>query len=398
MKIIWTIFRKELTDSIRDRRTLFTMVIIPLLMFPILIGISSRMMVSQIRKAQEKTLIVGLLSNGNAAGLRDKLLSNSKLQIIEGLDLAEGRALIENDSLEAYIIIDADFDEDVAENKQGKISVYYKSSEKNEIEHERILNMVEDYEKELRRERFAVLGLDQSIIHTIDLGKYNLASIKERLAGSIGGFLPYLFIIFCFTGSMYPAIDLAAGEKERGTLETLLTSPVGKFEILLGKFGVVVLTGLISAAISIVGMYIGVLQMKEIPSELMNSILGILETRSIVLLLSLLLPLTAFFAAILLSLSIIAKSFKEAQSILTPMMIVVIVPAFIGLLPGMELTATTALIPILNVSLATKSIIAGNLDVFLMVEVYLSLLLVAGLSLFVCAKIFQSESNMFRTS
>jgi sodium transport system permease protein len=398
MKISWTIFRKELIDSIRDRRTLFAMVIIPLIMFPILIGISSRMMMSQMKKAQEKTLRVALVTNGNAAGLKDRMLSNGKIQIINELDASEGRSLIANDSLEAMIVIDENFDELVAQNKQGKIHVYYKSSEKSEIEYERVINMLERYEKELLEERFAALGLDESIIETIDLSTYNLASMKERLAGSIGGFLPYLFIIFCFTGSMYPAIDLAAGEKERGTLETLLTSPVGKFEILLGKFGVVVLTGLISAAISIVGMYIGVLQMKEIPSELLNSILGILETRSIILLLSLLLPLTGFFAAILLSLSIIAKSFKEAQSILTPMMIVVIIPAFIGLLPGMELNAKTALIPILNVSLATKSIIAGTIDTMLMVEVYSSLILVAGLSLFACAKIFQSESNMFRTS
>lgn len=398
MKTVWTIFRKELIDSIRDRRTLFAMVVIPLVMFPVLIGISSRMMMSQIKKAQEKTLKVGLVTNGSAAGLKDMLAGSDRIQIIEGLDEAEGRSLVEMDSLEAFIVVDDDFDEQIAGNKQGGIRLYYKSTEKSEIEYERVIGILEDFEKKLRKERFSSLGLDVSIIETVDLRSFNLASIKERLAGSIGGFLPYLFIIFCFTGSMYPAIDLAAGEKERGTLETLLTSPAGKFEILLGKFWVVVLTGIISASISIVGMYIGVLQMKEIPAELMNSILGILETRSIVLLLSLLLPLTCFFAGILLSLSIIAKSFKEAQSILTPLMIVVIVPAFIGLLPGMELDGKTALIPILNVSLATKSIIAGNIQPLLMAEVYLSLLMVAGLSLFACAKIFQSEKNIFRTS
>jgi sodium transport system permease protein len=398
MKTVLTIFRKELIDSIRDRRTLFAMVVIPLVMFPILIGISSRMMVSQIKKAQEKILEVGLITNDNAAGLIDILKANDKIKIINGLDIATGRTLVESDSLEALIVIDAHFDDRVAQNKQGKITLYYKSTEKSEIEYERVVKLLENYQKGLRKERFASMGLDESIIDTVDLNTFNVASIKERLAGSIGGFLPYLFIIFCFTGSMYPAIDLAAGEKERGTLETLLTSPVGKFEILLGKFGVVVLTGILSAAVSIVGMYIGVLQMKEIPAELMNSILGILETRSIILLLSLLLPLTGFFAAILLSLSIIAKSFKEAQSILTPLMIVVIVPAFIGLLPGMELDGKTALIPILNVSLATKSIIAGNIDAFLMAEVYLSLIVVAGVSLFACAKIFQSESNMFRAT
>jgi len=398
MKTVWTIFRKELIDSIRDRRTLFAMVVIPLVMFPVLIGISSRMMMSQIKKAQEKTLKVGLVTNGSAAGLKDMLAGSDRIQIIEGLDEAEGRSLVEMDSLEAFIVVDDDFDEQIAGNKQGGIRLYYKSTEKSEIEYERVIGILEDFEKKLRKERFSSLGLDVSIIETVDLRSFNLASIKERLAGSIGGFLPYLFIIFCFTGSMYPAIDLAAGEKERGTLETLLTSPAGKFEILLGKFWVVVLTGIISASISIVGMYIGVLQMKDIPAELMNSILGILETRSIVLLLSLLLPLTCFFAGILLSLSIIAKSFKEAQSILTPLMIVVIVPAFIGLLPGMELDGKTALIPILNVSLATKSIIAGNIQPLLMAEVYLSLLMVAGLSLFACAKIFQSEKNIFRTS
>ena len=397
MKTTMTIFMKELKDSVRDRRTLMTMIVMPLLLFPLLIGISSRVMSSHMQKARDKVLKVALVSHSNAGELRSDFAELSSVKLYEDLSFAEARELVESDSLDALIEIDSDFDTEVAALRQGKISFYYKSTEDDEIEADRIRDLLVAYELELKTGRFRELGLAENVDDTVDLREYNIASMKERVASAIGGFLPYLFIIFCFTGSMYPAIDLAAGEKERGTLETLLTSPAGKFQILLGKFGVVVLTGILSAAVSILGLYIGVMQIEEIPTELLNSILSILETRSIILLLTLLLPLTAFFAGILLSLSIIAKSFKEAQSILTPMMMVVIIPAFLGMMPGMELNGTTALIPILNVSLATKSIIAGNASTVLLAEVYLSLFVIAMLSLAVCARIFKSESAMFRS-
>jgi sodium transport system permease protein len=196
-------------------------------------------------------------------------------------------------------------------------------------------------------------------------------------------------------GSMYPAIDLAAGEKERGTLETLLTTPTRRMEILLGKFGVVMLTGLFSAIVSIAGMSLGV-SLIDTASPLYETIVTILEVKTILLLLSLLLPLTVFFAALSLSLSLYARSFKEAQNIITPMMFVVIVPAFIGVMPGMELNSVTALIPILNVSLTTKAIIAAKTTPLLMAQVYGSLLVLAAFSLFICGKIFEREEVIFR--
>ena len=108
--------------------------------------------------------------------------------------------------------------------------------------------------------------------------------------------------------------------------------------------------------------------------------------------------MTVFFAGILLSLSFFARSYKEAQSIISPMTIVIIVPAFVGLMPGMSLNVVTACIPILNVSLATKAIIADTATPLLLAEVYLSLIAIAVLSLFVCARIFESEGTVFRGS
>jgi sodium transport system permease protein len=398
MKTIFVIFKKELVDTLRDRRTLISMIAVPLILFPVLIGISSRVISSQVKEAREKTLRVGLITNGNAEEFRRILLQTDKVMVIENISPDSARSLVASDSLDAFFEFAPEFDKQVATLQPGVVTMYFKAAEERDIEKDRALGLLKQYENELRYARFKSLNINESVIKTVDVREVNLASAKEKIAPIIGGFLPYLFIIFCFLGSMYPAIDLAAGEKERGTLETLLTSPASRLEILLGKFGVVVLTGLITAAVSMLGLYIGIVQVKEIPAELLRTILGILEVRSIALLLSLLLPLTVFFAAILLSLSIFAKSYKEAQSIISPMMIVIIVPAFLGLMPGMTLNTTTALIPILNVSLATKAIIAGTISTMILVEVYASLIVFGGGSLYVCAKIFGREGTIFRGS
>jgi sodium transport system permease protein len=396
MKTITTIFKKELVDSIRDRRTLIAMIVVPILLYPFLISISSSMMISQARKAREKTLDVALISNGNAGALRAKLLERDDLNVVEDMPLDEARELVRIDTLDAVIVVAPDFDERVAAFEAGGVTIYHKSTESSEIEVRRIRRIVVEFGGELREARFDRLDLDVSMIETVDISEENLASTKERIAEEVGGFLPYLIIIFCFMGSMYPAIDLAAGEKERGTLETLLTSPAGRLEILLGKFGVVVLTGIVTAAVSIFGMYLGIRMSSEIPQELLQVIMNMLEWDSIALMFTLLLPLTVFFAAFLLSISIFAKSFKEAQSVISPLFVVIIIPAFIGLMPGMTLNTTTALIPILNVSLATKAIIADTITPLILAEVYLSLIALALVSLWACAWFFGRESTIFR--
>lgn len=374
------------------------MILIPLLLFPLLIGISSRVMTSQIREAQEKVLNIALITHGNVEEFRQMLLKEGRIRLIEGISVDKAHSLLQKDSLDACVEFAEDFDKTVEALGAGTITLYYKTAEKRNIEKGRVMDILKRFEDSLRSVRFRALNIDESVTKTIHFREENLASEKEKLAELIGGFLPYLFIIFCFLGSMYPAIDLAAGEKERGTLETLLTSPASRLEILVGKFGVVVLTGILTAVIALIGLYIGVAQVREIPSALLGTILGILELRSILLLVSLLLPLTVFFAAILLSLSIFAKSFKEAQSIISPMMIVVIVPAFLGLMPGITLNTVTALIPILNVSLTTKAIIADTYTPILLAEVYLSLIVVASVSLIICAWIFEREGTIFRGS
>ena len=396
MKTFVTIFRKEFTDTIRDRRTLFMMIVFPLLLVPALMIVVTNIQMSSMKNAEEKVLRVALIARANASGLVVALNGRTDLRIIEGIPADSMEAMIARDSIDAAVVIAADFDAAVARMTSGTIRLFYKSSDDFDMVKRRLSGVIGSYEKQLVAERFAVLKMDPSIVNPVTIEEHDVASMKERIGKSVGGLVPYLFVIFCFMGAMYPAIDLAAGEKERGTMETLLTAPVSRFQILVGKFAGVVLTGLMSAAVSIFGILVAVRQISKIPPEILSAVMAILDAQTVLLVLSLLLPLTVFFAAFLLSMSIYAKSYKEAQSMISPLMIVVILPVMIGLFPGVALDPVTALIPVLNVSLATKEIIAGTIKTGLLLEVYASLLVLAALSLFGCARWFEREETIFR--
>ncbi len=396
MKHFLTIFRKEFTDSVRDRRTLFMMVIFPLILFPFLMTVFTRVQLSQMRKAEEKVIRLSLVNEQDAPGLAELAITIPGLLLVPPVPADSAASLIQRDSLDAVIVVAPDFREQVDAMKRGALTLIFKSSEDYAIAKRRLHDVIDRYEKQLVERRFAALKIDRSVVSAVNVQEKDIATVKEKVGRSIGGFIPYLFVIFCFMGSMYPAIDLAAGEKERGTIETLLTAPVNRFTILLGKFAVVVLAGLLSAAVSMAGLYLALRQVKEMPQEMLQAVQGILDVQSVLLTLSLLLPLTIFFAGFLLSLSMFAKSYKEAQSIISPLTIVVILPVLIGMVPGFALTPVTALIPVLNVSLATKEIIAGTIQPGLLALVYLSLVLLAALSLWACSRFFNREETIFR--
>lgn len=397
MRTIVTVFRKELVDTIRDRRTIMFMIVIPLLLFPVLMQVMLKLQRSQETKAKEQSLRVACVTRGNGADFVEMLRSREDVVLRLDIPADSIRAFIRRDSLDGAFVFEDDFDDEVAGLAAGRIDFYYRSSEGSSIVRNRMTRLVDDYEEDILEARFERLELDESIVDGVDLRRHNVATMQERFGREAGGFLPYLFILFCFMGAMYPAIDLGAGEKERGTMETLLTAPVNRFHILLGKFGVVVLSGILSAVVSMVGLFIGIKQSDELPPEVLDVIVTILGWDNIALLFSLLLPLTVFFAGVLLSVSLSAKTFKEAQSMITPLNMAVILPAAVAMIPGIELSTTTALIPVLNVSLASREIIAGTIAPGYLVLTYASLFVFALASLWGSVWWFKRESTIFRT-
>ena len=392
-----TIFKKEFTDTIRDKRTIITMIVVPLALIPLLIGLMAKIAQRMVAKAEAEKSTVAFIGGEYAPELHERLVGDTLFIVVPDIAESDIDTLIRSDSLDGAIVVPASFGELVSADLQASLSIYFRSSNQLNVTERRMRDAIEAYDDDLVSGRIRARGLEEQIFDAIEIVRVDIASLQEVLGKTVGGFLPYMFILLAFTGCMYPGIDLGAGEKERGTLETILSSPASRLEIVLGKFFVIALIGLSSAMLSMVGLYLGVRLTADIPPQVLEVVWNILNAKVVLMIASLLVPLTAFLAAVILGLSIHAKSFKEAQSTLTPLSIVVILPVAIGLMPGIDLNVTTALIPVLNVSLATKEVIAGTIQPLHLTLAYISLVILASAGIAFCVKWFNREETLFRT-
>ncbi len=394
MKDILHIARKEFKDTVRDKRTLMAMIVVPLLLFPVIFTVVSGLQSESMEKAMSRELKVAVAGTQVPSNLQAHLERGQNLRLIPFGQDTSYRRYVRGDSLDAAISVPGDFQARLDNMQTGHIQLFFQSTE--EGVEKRLSSLLDRYEAELRSQRLAKLDISEEAIQPVQVDKVDMATMQEKIGKYIGGFIPYIFIIFCFIGAMYPAIDLFTGEKERGTIETILTTPVKRIHILTGKMSVVVATGIISALLAIVGLFGGLNFADTLPAEITQITGDILQPQFILLLLSMLIPLTIFFAGILIPISIYAKSFKEAQSIITPINILVILPGIVGLLPGVELTIQTAVIPVVNIALATKDIVAGTIDYGLLATVYASLILFAVLTVAFSVRYFGKETNILR--
>lgn len=397
MSHIGTIFRKELKDILRDRRTIYAMVLFPMLLSPLLITLMVQVVKMQSEKAKVKEVHIGLVGEA-APPLFVQIADTQPNTLVTGLayDTAKIQALIASDSLDAVWMFAPDFQKRVDSLKRGQITLWYRTADEDISARMGGLRAVMD--SFYRSQRLTALGLSKNSTVPLQFKIEDQSSSREIIGKQLGGMLPYFFMIFCFMGCMYPAIDLTAGEKERGTLETLLVSPASRIDIFLGKFIVVALSGFVSALLSIISLALSIKfnmdSFGEMPPEVTNTLMSIASANTLLSLTALLVPLTLFFASLMLTLGIMAQSFKEAQSTISPLMIIVLMPTIAAFLPGIELTPTSALIPIFNVSMAAKEVVAGTIETLPYTITVVSLIVLAALGLLISQRVFNQEKNI----
>ena len=394
--MIFAIFKKELKDTLRDRRTLMMMLVIPILIFPVIMNIFAGVSSSFSEEAATKKVKIGFIGDKDNYVL--KQLKNlpkemGKKEIVFYSDSVQLKKDLKLDSIQIGIYSEKEFSSNLKIYKPANVTVFYNATDIGMKDRAEIyLSTIENI---ARQERILDLKLDETKLTPIITEYSNVASDKEMIGKLAGGILPYIFIAFGFLGCMYPAIDLFTGEKERGTIETLLTTPVARWQILFGKMGVVVLSGLLASTAALLGLSLSIEFLDVVENaELLSIIHGILSVKFIILLYALLIPLTVFFAGIMIPIAVYAKSFKEAQSIITPLNIVVILPAMVGFFPGIELNMTTAIIPVVNIVLATKDLIAGTLDMGLLAISFAVMFAIAALAVFISYRQFGKETNI----
>jgi sodium transport system permease protein len=402
LRNVGIVYRKELTEALRDRRTLISTIIVPLLLFPVLsVGFGS-LAVALVGKAREETPKVMLRGGADSPAFVEGLKKLDKIEIVP--DAPNWKDQIINKEVRAVVEIPTGFQADVAQQKSDTVRIYnYEGELKSEFATDKIEKYMKDYRDKVVNERLAAKNLPETVLKPFEVKRENVAPPEKVSGAAFGGIIGYMVILLCMTGAMYPAMDLTAGEKERGTMETILSSPISRMHLVLGKFFLVLTAALGTAALSVLSMGISFSVLGHFTGQTAggrSAAAGFLlklgpKTVSSVFLIAL--PVAVLFSATLMTIALFAKTYKEAQSYLTPMTFVVIIPAIAAMLPGVELTPKLALVPILNASLLCKELVTGTYHWNYIAIIFSSTCVYAAAALFLAIKMFQRESVLFRS-
>jgi sodium transport system permease protein len=403
-----TVYTKELRETLRDRRTLISMFVIPTVAIPLLMLGFAVVTVKLVTQAKSEASSVMILGAAQSPAVKAALAANPKLKIVpSGPDY---RAAISGKTLRAAVELADDFDVAVTESRRSDVRIYhYDGDLKSGIAASELDRFFRDYREKAVQATLSARGLPPALARPYDIARQNVAP-PEKVGGAVfGGIIPYVIVLLCFTGAMYPAMDLTAGEKERGTLETLLASPVPRSAIVYGKFFVVLTSALstvVFAGLSTMitlplsGWLIGGMVKGAATTAGASAAAGVMpqiNPLGFLVSLGMVVPVAILFAAVLLAVSIFARTYKEAQSYAGPMIMVVIMPAVAAMLPGIELNLRLCLIPILNVSLVSKELVSGTFNPVHLAVIFGSSCVYAAIALAVATRLFKQESVLFRT-
>jgi len=398
---IGIVYRKELTEALRDRRTLITMIVVPLLIFPVFSVGFGAAIAALIGKAKEETPKVMVIGGENSPVVLEGLKKVPKIQIVS-LE-PDWKEQVVNKQVPVVVEIPADFEKNLTEQKEQSVLIHdYEGDLKSETAKDKVEKFFTDYRDSVVKDRLAARNLPVTVLKPFEIKPHNVAP-PEKSGGALffGGFIAYIVVFLCFNGGMHPAMDLTAGEKERGTMETILSSPVSRAHLVLGKFLLVLTTALVTAALSVVSMgvsfaLVNALHTKPIQASESDTALhiGFGAALSVFIMA---VPLAVLFASVLLTIASFAKSYKEAQSYITPLIFIIILPAIAAMLPGVELNLKLALVPVLNVSLLCKELVIGTYHWNYIAIIFASTCAYAAVALFMAIKMFQRESVLFRS-
>ena len=399
---IGVVYRKELREALRDRRTLISSLVVPLLLFPILTAGFSAVAVQLIDRAKSESPRVVILGGQDSPGVLGHLRKIDKIRIVTAA--ADWKKQIIDKEIRAAVELPPAFESDINDQKPAVVHIYiYKNEMKSELAAERLEKGLKQYNENIVSQRLALNHLPASLLKPFEVKQENVAPEEKVWGEVLGGLIGYMVVLLCLTGGMYPAMDLTAGEKERGTMETILSSPVLRMDLVLGKFFLVLTAALVTATLSVtsMGASFAILRVFQIasPGDPAQGPVLMLHVgpKAILSIFVMVLPLAVFFSSCLMAISIFAKSYKEAQSYTTPLMLVVILPAVAAMLPGADLNARLALVPILNASLLCKELVTGTYHWNYIAIIFSSTCVYAAVALYLAVRMFQREDVLFRS-
>jgi sodium transport system permease protein len=429
------VFAKEMRDILRDRRTVVTMVLVPILLYPVIsVGIGS-LIASQVEKTRAADYSILVLPRNADASLRSGLKTTPQLGTVavdSVRDVLIRRAAADSllvaadvervfrddprqipDSVKGPIyyaavaakVVDAvcelpsDFEDGMLAGDSLIVGVFYDETDiKSESAGDRLRDWAIGLRDSLVDLRLEAQNLDRGFLEPFWVLLSDIAPPQKKSGFLLAMMLPYMLMILTMTGGMYPALDITAGEKERNTLETLLAAPVARWHLAIGKFMAVGTAGFVTMILATASMTLSVrMSMLQIGDSGSDSLPLTLSGTTVAWVIFLMIPMAILFSSVLIAVAISARSYKEGQSYVTPLIMGVILPAMVSFVPGVELEWGFTVVPVVNLCLALKEVLLGIHQPAKILAVFAVTALYAAFALFVATRMFQRESVLFRT-
>ena len=315
------VFRKETRDHLRDRRSLASALVVPLF-YPLLVGVLFTLMASWFTSALP--LDVAVRGGENAPGLIDFLTRHGAEVHAAAADV-EARVKAGDDDV--ALIISPEYGQHFRAGEPAEVDVVHDGS-RNRTHHqvERLQRLLQTYSGQIGALRLIARGVTPGLVSSLDVGDDDVSTKREQGANLLN-LIPLMLLIAAVLGGMHAAIDATAGERERGSLEALLITPVARTTLVIGKWLSAGLLALVGVTVALAGFAVAV---RYIPLEDLG-VRATLGPREMGLMLGIVVPLVAFTTALQLLVSSFAKSFKEAQTYVS---MIALAPS----LPGMILS------------------------------------------------------------
>lgn len=390
---IWLVMRKELVDALRDKRTWMAMIVIPLIVMPAVTLAGPAIISSQSKKAESAPPAVVIV--GEAPQLRQFLGQSGGFVIADSADptadLSAGR-------IQLIVDVPAGFEAALANETPTQLGIKYDGSDmRSETANDRLREALSQFTRAIVTARLTERALDPTLLQPFAVSASNVAP-PARMSGMFFGMvLPMLLGTWAATGGTWAAIDAGAGEKERGTLEALLTVPASRLSLVLGKYFVVTLVSLVASLISLLGVVVGY--------RIGGSVFGLSSTFTLsvspamlALMFMISATIAASFAALELAVSIYARSFKEAQNYMSPIAILMVLPGLLTqAVSPREASLGIYCVPVLNVIFTLKELVIGIVDwSHIGITLAVSVVMIA-VALRIAVWMFNREEVLFRS-
>lgn len=370
------IFNKEMKNLTKDKRTLLMLVLFPLIIMPAVFGTIGIVAERQEQNAVETTYILEIENN-----------FDSQFQTI--LSKYLNYKIASARTSETIVI---QFPEEYSPGEATSVTIYYDSrSSKSVYASQRIQNALREYEDFLADQILQQYGVALDDIRTIKVSRIDTAPQEAQGAGFLARFLPYIILIYIFSGSMNIGLDTTAGEKERGSLASILVNQVSRTSIAIGKIMYVIASGLLNSLSSFIGILIAFKLIGSLGGESVIINLEIFSIENIVGLLLTLVSISGVAASLIIFLGSLAKNMKEGGSYILPMYILIVIVGVATMQMDSVRNIQLFFIPFVNGVFMIKEILVSefhllHLSITVMVNVAL-----AGLMAILIARLFNSE-------